>query len=97
MASAVAKLTVKTSAIIAQRSGVGVAVGRSVRFASSSSQSSGIRGHKSRSLLTFVGGSAVSLAALAAFIKLRSMENPVNAVSLKRRMVMEKRGNREKR
>nr|XP_016937570.1 calcium uptake protein 3, mitochondrial isoform X10 [Drosophila suzukii] len=86
MASAVAKLTVKTGAIIAQRSGVGVAVGRSVRFASSSSQSSGIRGHKSRSLLTFVGGSAVSLAALAAFIKLRSAENPVNAVSLKRRM-----------
>ncbi|XP_036672545.3 calcium uptake protein 3, mitochondrial isoform X13 [Drosophila suzukii] len=86
MASAVAKLTVKTGAIIAQRSGVGVAVGRSVRFASSSSQSSGIRGHKSRSLLTFVGGSAVSLAALAAFIKLRSSENPVNAVSLKRRM-----------
>ncbi|XP_037728738.1 calcium uptake protein 3, mitochondrial isoform X4 [Drosophila subpulchrella] len=86
MASAVARLTVKSGAIIAQRSCVGVAVGRSVRFASSSSQSSGIRGHKSRRLLTFVGGSAVSLAALAAFIKLRSAENPVNAVSLKRRM-----------
>ncbi|XP_017007248.2 calcium uptake protein 3, mitochondrial isoform X6 [Drosophila takahashii] len=86
MASAVARLTVKSGAIIAQRPSVGVAVGRSVRFASSASQSSGIRGHKSRRLLTFVGGSAVSLAALAAFIKLRSAENPVNAVSLKRRM-----------
>ncbi|XP_041565183.1 calcium uptake protein 3, mitochondrial isoform X14 [Drosophila elegans] len=84
MASAVARLTVKSGAIIAQRSSVGVAVGRSVRFASSTSNPSGIPGKKSRLLLTFVGGSAV--AALAAFIKLRSAGNPVNAVSLKRRM-----------
>ncbi|XP_016960753.1 calcium uptake protein 3, mitochondrial isoform X9 [Drosophila biarmipes] len=86
MASAVARLTAKSGAIVAQRSSVGVTIGRSVRFASSSTQSIGIRGHKTRRLLTFVGGSAVSLAALAAFIKLRSAENPVNAVSLKRRM-----------
>ncbi|XP_016990868.1 calcium uptake protein 3, mitochondrial isoform X9 [Drosophila rhopaloa] len=86
MASAVAKLTIKSGVIIAQRSCVGVAVGRSARFASTTSKSIGIPGHKSRRLLTFVGGSAISLAALAAFIKLRSAENPVNAVSLKRRM-----------
>ncbi|KAI8044376.1 hypothetical protein M5D96_000532 [Drosophila gunungcola] len=84
MASAVARLTVKSGAIIAQRSSVGVAVGRSARFASSTSNPSGIPGKKSRLLLTIVGGSAV--AALAAFIKLRSAGNPVNAVSLKRRM-----------
>ncbi|XP_017085025.2 calcium uptake protein 3, mitochondrial isoform X7 [Drosophila eugracilis] len=86
MASAVARLTVKSGTIIAHRSNVGAAIGRSVRLASNTSQSSRIPGHKTRRLLTFVGGSAVSLAALAAFIKLRSVENPVNAVSLKRRM-----------
>ncbi|XP_043651776.1 calcium uptake protein 3, mitochondrial isoform X7 [Drosophila teissieri] len=86
MAGAVARITVKSGTIIAQRSSVVVGVGRSTRFASSTSQTGGIPGHKTRRLLTFVGGSAVSLAALTAFIKLRSAENPVNAVSLKRRM-----------
>ncbi|XP_033162340.1 calcium uptake protein 3, mitochondrial isoform X5 [Drosophila mauritiana] len=86
MAGVVARLTVKNGTIIAQRSSVVVGVGRSARFSSSTSQMGGIPGHKTRRLLTFVGGSAVSLAALAAFIKLRSAENPVNAVSLKRRM-----------
>ncbi|XP_017060781.1 calcium uptake protein 3, mitochondrial isoform X4 [Drosophila ficusphila] len=86
MASAVARLTVKSGSIIAQRSSGGVSISRSLRFASGSSESIGIRGPKTRRLLTFVGGSAISLAALAAFIKLRSAENPVNAVSLKRRM-----------
>ncbi|XP_039490017.1 calcium uptake protein 3, mitochondrial isoform X6 [Drosophila santomea] len=86
MAGAVARITVKSGTIIAQRSSVVVGVGRSARFASSTSQTGGVPGHKSRRLLTFVGGSAISLAALAAFIKLRSAENPVNAVSLKRRM-----------
>lgn len=90
MAGAVARLTVKSGALITQRSGVGVAVGRSVRFSSGSAQTGGIPGHKTRRLLTIVGGSAVSLAALAAFIKLRSAENPVNAVSLKRRMVFKR-------
>ncbi|KMZ02564.1 calcium uptake protein 3, mitochondrial isoform X13 [Drosophila simulans] len=86
MAGVVARLTVKNGTIIAQRSSVVVGVGRAARFSSSTSQMGGIPGHKTRRLLTFVGGSAVSLAALAAFIKLRSAENPVNAVSLKRRM-----------
>ncbi|XP_017025953.1 calcium uptake protein 3, mitochondrial isoform X1 [Drosophila kikkawai] len=86
MAGAVARLTVKSGSLITQRSGVGVSVARSVRFSSGSSQTGGIPGHKTRRLLTIVGGSTVSLAALAAFIKLRSAENPVNAVSLKRRM-----------
>ncbi|XP_032578220.1 calcium uptake protein 3, mitochondrial isoform X13 [Drosophila sechellia] len=86
MAGIVARLTVKNGTIIAQRSSVVVGVGRSARFSSSTSQMGGIPGHKTRRLLTFVGGSAVSMAALAAFIKLRSAENPVNAVSLKRRM-----------
>ncbi|KQS38740.1 calcium uptake protein 3, mitochondrial isoform X9 [Drosophila erecta] len=86
MAGAVARITVKNGSIIGQRSSVVVGFGRSSRFASSTSQTGGIPGHKSRRLLTFVGGSAVSLAALATFIKLRSAENPVNAVSLKRRM-----------
>ncbi|XP_039231562.1 calcium uptake protein 3, mitochondrial isoform X12 [Drosophila yakuba] len=86
MAGAVARITVKSGTIIAQRSSVVVGVARSARFASSTSQTGGIPGHESRRLLTFVGGSAISLAALAAFIKLRSAENPVNAVSLKRRM-----------
>lgn len=87
MAGLAARLTVKNCTIIAQRSSVIVGVGRSSRFSSSSSQMGRIPGHKTRRLLTIVGGSAVSLAALAAFIKLRSAENPVNAVSLKRRMV----------
>ncbi|XP_020813598.1 calcium uptake protein 3, mitochondrial isoform X12 [Drosophila serrata] len=86
MAGAVVRLTVKSGSLIAQRSGVGVSVARSVRFASGSSQTGGIPGHKTRRLLTIVGGSTVSLAALVAFIKMRSAENPVNAVSLKRRM-----------
>ncbi|KAH8256414.1 hypothetical protein KR032_006794 [Drosophila birchii] len=86
MAGAVARITVKSGSLISQRSGVGVSVARSVRFASGSSQTGGILGHKTRRLLTIVGGSTLSLAALAAFIKLRSAENPVNAVSLKRRM-----------
>eukprot|EP00099_Drosophila_melanogaster_P023151 NP_650833.1 uncharacterized protein Dmel_CG4662, isoform A [Drosophila melanogaster] len=86
MAGLAARLTVKNCTIIAQRSSVIVGVGRSARFSSSSSQMGRIPGHKTRRLLTIVGGSAVSLAALAAFIKLRSAENPVNAVSLKRRM-----------
>ncbi|KAH8250229.1 hypothetical protein KR026_008566 [Drosophila bipectinata] len=88
MAGAVVRLTVKSGTIIAQRSSVGVAATRSVRFSSGTGQSTGgfAKHHKSRRLWQIAGGGAVSLAALAAFIKLRSSENLVNAVSLKRRM-----------
>ncbi|XP_032305742.1 calcium uptake protein 3, mitochondrial isoform X8 [Drosophila ananassae] len=88
MAGAVARLTVKSGTIIAQRSSVGVAATRSIRFSSGTGQSTGgfAKNHKSRRLWQIAGGGAVSLAALAAFIKLRSSDNLVNAVSLKRRM-----------
>ncbi|XP_017104603.2 calcium uptake protein 3, mitochondrial isoform X7 [Drosophila bipectinata] len=88
MAGAVVRLTVKSGTIIAQRSSVGVAATRSVRFSSGTGQSTGgfAKHHKSRRLWQIAGGGALSLAALAAFIKLRSSENLVNAVSLKRRM-----------
>lgn len=90
MAGAVARLTVKSGTIIAQRSSVGVAATRSIRFSSGTGQSTGgfAKNHKSRRLWQIAGGGAVSLAALAAFIKLRSSDNLVNAVSLKRRMVI---------
>ncbi|KAH8369313.1 hypothetical protein KR009_007960 [Drosophila setifemur] len=86
MAGAVARLSVKSGSLIAQRSSVGVSMTPSVRFASQGRGLGFGSSHRSRRLLQIVGGSAVSLAALAALIKLRSSENPVIAVSLKRRM-----------
>ncbi|KAH8273178.1 hypothetical protein KR018_010986 [Drosophila ironensis] len=89
MAVAVARLSVKSGSLIAQRSPhVGVTLGRCLRYSSTSNTAGfGAKNHhKTRRLWQIVGGSAVSVAALAAFIKFRSTENTVNAHSLKRRM-----------
>ncbi|XP_034663842.1 calcium uptake protein 3, mitochondrial isoform X7 [Drosophila subobscura] len=85
MANLVARLTVKTGALITQRTSVGVAVCRYAKYSSGPANPGGFS-KKTRRLFSLLGGSAISVAAVIAIIKLRALDNPVNAVSLKKRM-----------
>ncbi|BFF89139.1 calcium uptake protein 3 mitochondrial [Drosophila madeirensis] len=85
MANLVARLTVKTGALIIQRTSVGVAVCRYAKYSSGPANPGGFS-KKTRRLFSLLGGSAFSVAAVIAIIKLRALDNPVNAVSLKKRM-----------
>ncbi|XP_022216203.2 calcium uptake protein 3, mitochondrial isoform X8 [Drosophila obscura] len=85
MANLVARLSVKTGALITQRSNVGVAVCRYAKYSSGPVNTGGFS-KRTRRLLSLLGGSAISVAAVIAIIKLRALENTVNAVSLKKRM-----------
>ncbi|SPP83713.1 blast:Calcium uptake protein 3%2C mitochondrial [Drosophila guanche] len=85
MANLVARLTVKTGALITQRTSVGVAVCRYAKYSSGPANPGGFS-KQTRRLFSLLGGSAISVAAVIAIIKLRALDNPVNAVSLKKRM-----------
>ncbi|XP_015038428.1 calcium uptake protein 3, mitochondrial isoform X5 [Drosophila persimilis] len=85
MANLVARITVKTGALVTQRTNVGVTVCRYAKYSSGPVNTSGFSKRTHR-LLSLLGGSAISVAAVIAFIKLRALDNTVNAVSLKKRM-----------
>ncbi|XP_017143652.1 calcium uptake protein 3, mitochondrial isoform X5 [Drosophila miranda] len=85
MANLVARITVKTGALVTQRTNVGVAVCRYAKYSNGPVNTSGFSKRTHR-LLSLLGGSAISVAAVIAFIKFRALDNTVNAVSLKKRM-----------
>ncbi|KAH8420862.1 hypothetical protein KR222_006953 [Zaprionus bogoriensis] len=83
MANVVARLTVRTSALITPRPRWTLCK-TLARNASSSNSAAAKYSHSyNRRWLTLVGGGVVSLAALAAFIKFRSNANKVNAMRKK--------------
>ncbi|XP_032596229.1 calcium uptake protein 3, mitochondrial isoform X5 [Drosophila grimshawi] len=83
MANVVTRLTVKTSALLTQQPSV-INVYKSVCRNASNGFANKLPPRNNRRLLALVGGSVVSFAALAAFIRLRSSGNTANAMRSKK-------------
>lgn len=81
MASVLTRLTVKTSALVTPRPRLTIC--KLVSRNASANSASKFQINNQRRVLTLVGGSIVSIAALGAFIKFRSTANKANAMRKK--------------
>lgn len=81
MASVLTRLTVKTSALVTPRPRLTLC--KLVSRNASAQSASKFQNNNHRRVLTLVGGSIVSIAALGAFIKFRSTANKANAMRKK--------------